>query len=254
MANLSLTSSTFLGTYAYLYGNTTDPTQYSVDVDYDYVYETESVGATWGGSASINSITSRTGTDAAAGSGGLSASASTMMIAGTAISAVGSLVCGYYASKTAKYQLQMQERLAEFNQRQAERNAQAALKQSAARIGQISEKYDTIKAKQKASMAANGVVLGVGSAAEVTTSTDLNKTRDIQTEYANGYRQAAGYYTQAAGYSIQASNASAQASAISPIASGLASLSTSVTSGVKDYLMINQAAGGGGLSASLLLG
>lgn len=172
-------------------------------------------------------------------------------------SAISSIASAYYAGKVAKIQTEMTIRQAEFNQRQAQRGAEMSLRQSAVRIGQISEKYEQTKASQRAAMAANGVVLGVGSAAEVTTSTDINKRRDINTEYANGYWQAANYYAQAAGYSIQASNAAASGTAASAasFASGIGNAASSLVSGYKDYLMYNymQNGGGTGVAGSLLL-
>lgn len=127
---------------------------------------------------------------------GFSLSANQLSMYGSAVGAVSSIVSGIYNSKIQKTQLKMQKRAAEFNQRQAERAAQSALMASQARIGQISEEYERRKSSQKVAMAANGIVLGVGSAAEVTASTDIQKERSIANEYMNGYREAWGIRMQ----------------------------------------------------------
>lgn len=159
---------------------------------------------------------------------------------GGVISAIGGMVTGYYASRVQKAQARMQQNLAEFNQRQAERNAQLTLMQSAQRIGQISRKYEGVKSSQKAAMAANGIVLGVGSAAEVTTTTDIDKEQSLQNERMNGMREAWGFRMQGLGYGQQAASANSvaqQADSLAP------AISTGLTSGLNaytNYLMVNK--------------
>ncbi len=159
---------------------------------------------------------------------------------GGVISAIGGMVTGYYASRVQKAQARMQQNLAEFNQRQAERNAQLALMQSAQRIGEISRKYEGVKSSQKAAMAANGIVLGVGSAAEVTTTTDIDKEQSLQNERMNGMREAWGFRMQGLGYGQQAASANSvaqQADSLAP------AISTGLTSGLTaytNYLMVNK--------------
>lgn len=152
-----------------------------------------------------------------------------------AISAVGSLVSGYYQSRVSKIQAQMQRRAAEFNARQAEQSAQSALMAANAKVGQISERYEKVKASQKVSMAANGVMLGVGSAAEVVTSTDFNKRRSIDNAIYEGYERAGAYRIQGANQSIQAASIMDTSSAFQ----GLGAASETLSSAYKDYLYIN---------------
>lgn len=159
-----------------------------------------------------------------------------MTAGASVISAVGSMVSGYYQSRTMKIQAQMQQRAAEFNARQAERSAQSALMVANANVGKISEKFEKVKASQKASMAANGVVLGYGSSAEVVTSTDINKRRSIDNEVYNGY-------ARAGAYRIHGANASVQA-AVSGMGSysafqGLGAAADDLSTGYRDYLYIN---------------
>lgn len=158
----------------------------------------------------------------------------TLSMVSTAAGMVGGAISGYYASNIRKIQAQMQAQVAEFNQRQAERSAQAALMQSNARISQISRQYERVKSSQKASMAANGVVLGVGSAAEVTASTDIDKQISINNEYMNGYYAAWGYRMQGVSQGLQASAANAYRS--SGPGSMIEGATSGVNKGVRDYL------------------
>lgn len=159
---------------------------------------------------------------------------------GGIISAVGGMVTGYYASRVQKAQARMQQNLAEFNQRQAERNAQLALMQSAQRIGQISRKYEGVKSSQKAAMAANGIVLGVGSAAEVTTTTDIDKEQSLQNERMNGMREAWGYRMQGLGYGQQAASANSMAQQADSLAPAISQGLTSGLNTYTDYLIRNK--------------
>lgn len=157
-------------------------------------------------------------------------------IASAGIAAVGSIFTGFQQARTQRIQLQMQQRVADYNARQAERAAQSALMASNAKIGAISEKFEKVKSSQKAAMAANGIMLGVGSAAEVTTSTDINKRRSIANQYQNGYEQANAYRMQGVNAQVQ--------SAVSAVGQvdewqGLSGAATAIGTGVKDYLYYN---------------
>lgn len=153
----------------------------------------------------------------------------------TGANAVSGMVTGYYNSAIQSIQREMQARIADFNARQSERQAQAALLQSQQRIGQISQEYESRKASQKASMAANGVLLGVGSAAEVTASTDINKTISINNEYVNGYMNAWNARMQGVSYSLTADGARSSGPATS-WGAAVEGLTTGIAKGTRDYL------------------
>lgn len=153
----------------------------------------------------------------------------------TVAGAVAGMATGYYSSQISKIQAQMQAQIAEFNQRQSERSAQAALMQSQQRIGQISRQFESRKASQQASMAANGIQLGIGSAAEVTTTTDIDKTMSINNEYANGYRDAWGKRMQGVSYGLQADAALSSQPAFA-LGSAIEGATTAITKGVRNYV------------------
>lgn len=157
-------------------------------------------------------------------------------LANGVIGAVGSIATGYYNSRIQKAQQEMAIRVQEYNARQAERAAQSALMSSNFKIGQISEKFEKVKSSQKAAMAANGIVLGVGSAAEVAASTDINKRRSIDNQYANGYSEASKYRMQGVNAQTQAA-----ATAVGEINAfqGLGNAATALGTGIKDYIYYN---------------
>lgn len=156
------------------------------------------------------------------------------VVAGAA-QAVGGAFSSYYANSVQKIRLQMQKELADYNSRQAERAAQSALMVSNFRIGVLSEKYEKTKSSQKAAMAANGIMLGVGSAAEVTTTTDIDKHRSMEEERLNGQRQARGLRTQSLSYSLTA-NSLAHSGAAASWGGSVDAFATGVGTAAHEYL------------------
>lgn len=155
-------------------------------------------------------------------------------IGGAATSSIG----GYFGAATQQANLRgsaamadANARIAAVNARTAELGAQSALQQGQQQVGSLTLKAGQLKSSQRTALAANGVDLGVGNAAEVQASADLLKETDVNTLTANAVRSAWGYRTQAlnaqsqaANYALQAESARAQGSAISPIGNFGASL------------------------------
>jgi hypothetical protein len=76
-------------------------------------------------------------------------------------------------------------------------------------------------------MAANGIDLGEGSAAEVLTSTDMIKEHDMQTIQANAVRAAWGHRMDATSLTNQARSSRAGADSTSALMAGTSSLLSS---------------------------
>lgn len=143
-----------------------------------------------------------------------------MQGAGAASSALGA----YYGAQSQKQSLELQANLADINARMSESSAQQTLL-----TGQRDEQKSRIatanlKGTQRAGMAANGIDLGEGSAAQVLTSTDVMGEVDADTIAANAVRSAWGYRTQGVNQSNQALMSRASAGAINPGQSALTSL------------------------------
>lgn len=147
-------------------------------------------------------------------------------IAGIFNSAIGS----FYAAKNSKIQLEsqrdalrFQQKMSEINARQAENQAQDIMRAGEHAMGQVSMRAGQTKSSAKAMMAARGIDLGVGNAAEVVATTDLMKEIDMLTINSNRVRaagaarmQGVNYGNQALLQGVSANNMGLSAGTISP--------------------------------------
>lgn len=147
-----------------------------------------------------------------------------VLMAMQVVGAVNSAIGNYYGARSQRANLRFQADMAEINARQAELGAQAELQRGQHEIAQLTRHAGQVKSSQRAAMAANGIDLGVGSAAEVLASTDIMKEIDRNTLEANAVRSAWGYRMQATDMQNQATLARASAKSISPVGSALTSL------------------------------
>ena len=165
-----------------------------------------------------------------------------MMGMGAATSVVGA----YNSASMQKDSLGFSAAIADINARMAEQSAQVELQRGEREYQSSRLKTAGLKGRQRASLAANGVDLGVGSAAEILTSTDVMGEIDANTIQANAVRSAWGYRTQATSYQNEALMKRASADSISP---GMAAFSTLLTEGSKvgsAYVGMNKAGAFGG--------
>jgi len=156
----------------------------------------------------------------------MSQTGSIFAIGGAVTGAIGS----YYAAQNQKAQLEsqassmrFQSDISELNAAQAEFTAQQILRAGQQKQGQIGLRAGTIKSSQRASMAARGIDLGVGSAVETIATTDLMKEIDMLTVNADTVRsseaarlQRQNYLTASAMQDVSASNLAASGDSISP--------------------------------------
>lgn len=135
-----------------------------------------------------------------------------------------SAIGGYFSAKSQKLQLKANAQTADTNARIAELGAQSELSQGQQQAGAISLRAGKLKSSQRAAMAANGIDLGEGNAAEIQASTDVMKEIDINTTLANSVRSAWGYRMQGTNFSNQSRMDNAAASSISPASTAFTSL------------------------------
>jgi hypothetical protein len=180
------------------------------------------------------------------------AQASLVTQAGGAIS---SAIGGYFGAKSSKAALASQAAtlngqaaIADTNARIAELGAQSALMQGEKQVASITLKAGQLKSSQRAAMAANGIDLGEGSAAEIQASTDIMKEVDSNTITANAVSNAWGYKTQATNYKNEAlmkrtgaDSVSASAGSISPFSAAATSLLGGATSVASSWYGLNKA-------------
>lgn len=143
-----------------------------------------------------------------------------MSAAGAASGAVGS----YFSAKSQRLNLATQANLAEINARMAEQGAQSVLFAGQQQVAAQTLRSGMLKSSQRTALAANGVDLGVGNAAEIQASTDLMKEIDKIELEQNAVRSAWGYRTQAANARNEAIMGRATASGINPTVAGATSL------------------------------
>lgn len=128
------------------------------------------------------------------------------MGASALIQAFGSISITKHNNAIAK----SQANIAKLNAETMELQYQMTLHAANSRIRQTTMQAGQVKNRQKAALAASGVAIGVGSAAELTASTDITKEIDVNTIHKNAHAQAWGYRQQAANYKGQAYMAQAQ--------------------------------------------
>ena len=123
-------------------------------------------------------------------------------------SAIGQMIGGIYStyasSKLAGDLLKTQQHINENNAKIAQMGYESAMRAGESEIQKISMNAGAVKSKQKAAMAANGIKLGVGSAADVTASTEVMKKLDMNTAHQNALATAFGYSVRQSNYEGQA--------------------------------------------------
>jgi NAD dependent epimerase/dehydratase family enzyme len=157
----------------------------------------------------------------------MSQTGSIFAIGGAITGAIGS----YYAAQSQKAQLEsqassmrFQSDISQLNAAQAEFTAQQIMRVGQQRQGKIGLRAGKIKSSQRASMAARGIDLGVGSAVETIATTDLMKEIDMLTTNAETVRSAEAarlqrqnYLTASAMQDVSAMNLAGSAASISPM-------------------------------------
>jgi len=148
---------------------------------------------------------------------GLSAAAlSNVALASQIGGGITSAFGAYGQASTQRANLGAQAAVAEANARISELGAQAELADSNQRIANATQRYGQLKSSQRAAMAANGIAIDQGSAADVLASTDELKAQDRATLETQAARAAFGQRMQATNQRSQAAMARANASAINP--------------------------------------
>lgn len=165
---------------------------------------------------------------------------STISMASQAGGAISGAVGSYYGAKTQQSNLETQAVIADVNTRIAELGAQSVLRQGQREVGRVTMQAGQLKSRQRASMAANGVALDEGSAAELQASTEMMKEIDAATVESNAIRSAWGYRTQGLSSQNQALGARASAETTSPFGSAATSLIGGATNVAGSWYQMKQ--------------
>jgi hypothetical protein len=189
-------------------------------------------------------------TPSAATTAGLQKAGPMLFAAGAIQSAVGS----YYQAKSAQYQfksqaltMDFQKSMSEINARQAEFMAQQIVDVGGKEISMLKMRAGKIKSASKASMAARGLRLGVGSTAEVVATTDLVAEMDALTIYANAIKsseaartQSTNYMNQAMMQGVSAENLRTTGASISPLSAAMGSFGQSANTLATSWFLKNK--------------
>jgi hypothetical protein len=168
--------------------------------------------------------------------GQIASTALTMQIGGAVTSGIGS----YMGAKNQKATLGAQAAVADTNARISELGAQGELRRGQGQVASLTLKAGQLKSAQRARLAANGVDLGQGSAAEVQASTDLMKEIDVNTLTANAVQSAWGYRTQGTNFTNEGITRRAAAKGISPLGSAATSLMSSAGQVASSWYSMNK--------------
>lgn len=145
------------------------------------------------------------------------------------------IINSWNKAKTQKALYSMQAEINDINVRIAERQAQSELRQSEYRIAALTLKAGQIRSTQRASLAANGIQLGRGTAAELTAGTQLMKEIDTNTEKLNGLMSAWGYRFKAINAGAQATESRLRAGQSDGLSATLGAVGRNVAELSKDY-------------------
>ena len=156
---------------------------------------------------------------------------------------VSSAIGTYYSAKTTKYQeksqassFAFQSDMASINASREEMTAESIQEAGKSQIASYTMQAGQVKAGATASMAARGIALGVGSAADVSASMDIEKDLNVMAINSNTTRQAWAAREQGTNYQNESLldrtssvNALRSANSISPVGSTVNSLLGSAT-------------------------
>lgn len=113
-------------------------------------------------------------------------------------------------SKHSNAAAQAQANIARINAQMMERQYQATLRASEKAIVSKTMAAGQVKSAQRAALAANGIAVGEGSAAEMQASTDIVKEMDVNQIKSNALAEAWGYRWKGLDYENQALQAEAK--------------------------------------------
>lgn len=151
-----------------------------------------------------------------------------------------SMIGAFGSSYGQRQNLRAQADIADINATTAERSAQSALFAGQREEQRSSLATANLKGTQKAALAASGVDLGEGSAAQILTSTDVMGEVDKNTIAANAVRSAWGYRTQATNYQNEAATKRSGADAISPFMAAGTSLLNGAGAVASSWFQLNK--------------
>lgn len=173
--------------------------------------------------------------------------------ASSGVNAIASLASAYSQSQSLKAQGRYQRAVAETNAKLAEMNADDALRRGDKEAARYLKQAKGVRGAQRAAMAAQGIEVDSGSAAEIQADTEKIAAENVVTIKTNAFREAWGYRVEGLNQSYAGKFAS--------MAAGNQARDTLLTGGLQalgyglkgmSYLDLNS--GGGGRRTSKIPG
>lgn len=171
-----------------------------------------------------------------------------------AAGAVSGAIGSFYSAKMSKQQLAFEASMADINARISELGARQEFHRGQAEVGKLTLSVGQLKARQRTAMAANGIVLGEGSSAEIAASTEIMKEMDRNTIESNAVRSAWGYRTQGVNYQSEAVAKRGTASSISPFGAATSSLLSSAGQVASSWYSLSKASATGNSGQMVTIG
>lgn len=162
-----------------------------------YAAATIGTAAGYGGTAALWAMPTLS---AGAAAGGAAAGLSAWQLANLALSGTSTLVGAQAAGNQAAYA----KGIAQNNAIEAERAAADARARGEEDVQDVRRRASMLQGSQRAAMAARGLDLGEGTAADILAQTEFFSSIDQATARDNARRQARGYTSQANNFSAQA--------------------------------------------------
>jgi hypothetical protein len=162
----------------------------------------------------------------------------TLTIAATAAATIGTGFSALQANAQNRYQAQVADqnaKLANEAARREEENTRDAALQHYRRVG-------ALKGQQRVAMAAGGVDVNFGNAADLTADTDMLANEDVRRIYDQGAENVLGRNIESSNYRSQA-KASRQA-ATGALVKGMFDMGTTALGGAKQYRQLRPMVGG----------
>ena len=123
-----------------------------------------------------------------------------LLIASTAVSALGSIAGGMQAQAQGRYQAQIAKQNAALANEAAAREAERTQDEARDHYRRVA----ALKGQQRVAAAANGVTVDYGTAATVLDDTDLMANEDLRRIYGRGAEAQRGFDIEAANFNSQA--------------------------------------------------
>lgn len=145
----------------------------------------------------------------------------------TVASTVTGMAGKYVEGKAAYTQAKYEQSAAKANEALADQQAKEQIDQTKLAAQRRYREAGQVEGAQKAAMAANGIDLGFGSAAQAQSDSRMIANEDVGQIYREGFNRTQGYLTDAYNYRLKASAAKSAASS-AKIATGIGMLTTAL--------------------------